>query len=287
MADYWQDRADTATERLERLRSFGPRARGILVTTCNGLFVVDPEDSGVGSTLLHHGEYGAEEIRAVSTVLRKESKVLVVGAHIGALVVPLSRICSKLVAIEANPRTFELLQANVRMADVRNVELHNVAVGDIEFGRIEFLLNRDNSGGSKRRPASSEDQYRYDNPEIISLPTRRLDDLVSDEMFDAIVMDIEGSEIHALRGMPRLLSGSAVLAVEFRTHHIIDVAGATVEEFIPLVLPNFNCLYVPHVGAFEGQEKIAEKLRAMFAGNECHDVIYFSKEPLPSGFAQD
>ena len=278
MSNEWQERAQAAHARHERLMSFGSYARAVLASTAHGLFVVDPEDSGVSASLLQHGRYGDEELRVAMSLVSKNSDVLVVGTHIGALAVPLSRCCKMLVGIEANPRSFELLAANVRLNGADNVRLHNVAAGQHDGRQVEFVLNRDNSGGSKIKPVHNGDAYTYDSPEIIAVTTVKLDTLLAGRSFDLIIMDIEGSETFALAGMSDVLAASRTLAVEFRPHHLIEVAGVTIDAFIATVAPFFKILYVPGRSTVYKDADVAEALRVMFAADECHDAIYLSKE---------
>ena len=70
-----------------------------------------------------------------------------VGAHIGTLVVPLARHAAHVMAIEANPDTFELLNLNLLLNGCANVEALQLAAGERE-GEIEFVQNTSNSGGS-------------------------------------------------------------------------------------------------------------------------------------------
>src|SRR4029077_9834783 len=118
-------------------------------------FILDPEDAFVAGDLLVRGEYERELYDQLKRCVTSSGNVLVVGAHIGAHVIPLSRCCRKLVAIEANPLTFNYLEANVRLNCCYNVELHCVAA-DQTAGQIDFLLNRENSGASKRMPVSMQ-----------------------------------------------------------------------------------------------------------------------------------
>jgi len=98
MSNEWEDRAQRAIDRKNRLLSFGPNAWGLLVTTKHGLFAVDPEDAFVGAALLNEGCYGESEYMLAKSLLSKTSDVLIVGAHIGAHAVPpfqrLQRTCS-------------------------------------------------------------------------------------------------------------------------------------------------------------------------------------------------
>lgn len=282
IATGWQQRAAAATGRHDRLMSFGANTCGVMVRTRHGMFAVDPEDGGVSAYLLDHGSYGDAEIEAALPLIAG-GDVLVVGAHIGAFVVPLARACRELIAVEANPRTFELLSANVGMSGCSNITLLNHAASNRAGETIQFLLSRDNSGGSKRRPISGEAFYMYDDPAVIEIEASRLDDVIGARAFDLIVMDIEGSEYFALRGMQEILHHSRALAVEFRPHHIHDVAGVSIDEFASAVAPFFDWLYVPGWGGAASKDALVSTLATMYAENQCHEVIYFFKE-LPKAW---
>lgn len=283
MSTEWEDRARRAHERRERLEAFGPNAVGLFVEAKTGLFVVDPEDSSVSAQLLQCGEYAPDEIGLVSRFIRG-GDVIVVGSHIGAHVVVLSRISKRLVAIEANPRTFKLLSANIRLNELKNVEAYNVAVG-AGGGTIPFVLNRENSGGSKRMPTAKHMHYFYDDPEVIEVDMVALDDLINRREFDIILMDIEGSEYFALKGMPELLERAGAVAIEFLPHHLVDVSGVTPEQFVEPLIEFFEWLYIPQGNLIIPKEQIVHKMRQMYDAGEGHDLIVFSKErPVDASF---
>ncbi|MDB5689675.1 MAG: hypothetical protein JWL91_1551 [Sphingomonas bacterium] len=274
----WEQRSLRASERRERLMSFGPHAFGLLVDTRNGLFAVDPEDNSVSAALLRDGSYADHELALARSVVSAAGDVLVVGTHIGALAVPLAKSCRELVAIEANPHTFAYLKANMLLNGCTNATLHNLAASERDE-TIKFLMNRDNSGGSKRMPAFLREHYVYDDPEVIEIDAVPLDRLVGARAFDLIFMDIEGSEYFALKGMQELLGRAGALAVEFLPHHLIDVANVGVDDFIAVVVPHFGYMYVPGTPQLIEGEDIAARLRAMFAAGEQHDGLYFLKTP--------
>jgi hypothetical protein len=138
MSREWEDRAWRAFDRKDRLLSFGPNAWGLLVKTKHGLFAVDPEDGVVGAALLNEGCYSETEYMLAKSLISQTSDVLVVGAHIGAFAVPLSRACNELIAIEANPHTFAFLKTNFILNQRSNVALYNIAAGD-KAAKIKFL----------------------------------------------------------------------------------------------------------------------------------------------------
>ncbi len=216
----------------------------LITKTDVGLFAVDPEDFAVGRELRMHGKYGTDEIERVKPFLTPDSRALIVGAHIGTLAIPISKLCKEVVAIEANPNTYELLTKNITLNAASNCQAINIAASNKEE-TLQFLLSRSNSGGSKRVPKNKEYIYYYDKPEEVSVNAFSLDQYLDDTEFDIIVMDIEGSEYFALQGMQNILSKAKLLAVEFIPHHLKNVSGVTVAQFLSVIELHFSRLTIP------------------------------------------
>ena len=77
---------------------------------------MDPADLEVGAKLRLHGAYGMDEVER--STHDETSSVLVVGSHIGSLVIPIAKMCSKVVAVEAN-RNYRLLETNIKLNDAQ------------------------------------------------------------------------------------------------------------------------------------------------------------------------
>lgn len=269
-------RARDAEERVARLQTFGKYARYIIAKTPSGLFAVDPQDDFVGGLLLREGQYGLGEVELLRGLIQASDRVLLVGAHIGALVVPVSRFSAEMVVVEANPATFDLLEMNVRLNDVRNVKLMHCAASDKE-GSIEFLASKDNSGGSKRVPLKRDHRYYYDAPDKVSVKAVALDEALPGQRFDFVFMDIEGSEYFAVEGAKRILGEARHLIMEYIPHHLENVAGVGASEMWGRLKSHFSTMYVPtRRTVFEG-EAILKELQRMFEAQECHDGLLFSK----------
>jgi FkbM family methyltransferase len=253
----------------------GRYVRAIMVETSQGRFLARPEDWTVGALLARRGSYGEAEIQRILSLTDRSSRVLVVGSHIGALVVPVARHVAHVTAIEANPDTFELLALNVKINGCANVEPVQLAAGDQE-GEIDFVLGKSNSGGSKRLPIVRRHMYFYDRPQMIRVRCARLDDVLPGP-YDLILMDIEGSEYFALQGMPRLLSQARHLIAEFLPCHLRDVAGVTAREFVQVIEPHFQRLHVPSRDETVGQPQFQPLLGAMFEQDASDDGVVFSK----------
>ena len=224
----------------------GKNVRALIVRTENGLFAVDPEDWDLGRVLRKHRKYGSAELERLKRYLDPASRVLVVGAHIGIFAIPLSKWCKEVLAIEANPDTYGLLETNIALNGAADCRPIQIAASDKEED-LEFLLSRANSGGSKRLPKIHHYMYYYDNPRQVTVHAVALDGYLEKDRFDLIVMDIEGSEYFALKGMKNILRNSNVLVVEFLPHHLKNVSGITVKQFLS-VLPDYETLTIPSLG---------------------------------------
>ena len=268
-------RFQALASRLHRY-ALGSHSLAVIVETEHGLFAVDPEDRVVGGQLAKQGRYAIQELERLKAIVSSQSNVLVVGAHIGALVIPLCRHCRTVVAVEANPATYRLLKINLLMNEVTNCRALHVAASN-EEGELDFLISRANSGGSKRVPLIHEYKYYYDKPKKVVVNARRLDDCLEDKSFDLIVMDIEGSEYFALQGMQKTLGSSKALAVEFLPHHLKNVAGIAVSEFVALIEPHFSSLTIPSKNQRVSRPDFRRALQAMYDRNEGDDGLIFDK----------
>jgi len=246
-----------------------------IVSTTQGTFAIEPKDMSVGRALLKSGEYGLDEVKRIVDLVGAQGKVLFVGTHVGAIAIPVSKLVSKVIAVEANPSTFKLLHYNKLLNGCENLELHELAAGE-NSGEIEFLLNTANSGGSKRMPSIRKINYFYDSPEVVKVKLRALDEVINNSV-DLILMDIEGSEYFALKGMSRLLDSAKHLIIEFIPDHLRNVSAVSPDEFIELIEPHFNHLFIPSLGVMVTKKKFSEKLNEMYAANLSDNGIVFSK----------
>lgn len=268
---------DIAESNLLR-RLAGPFARAYLVTADEGIFAVPLEDLYVGHHLRQTGKYSAPELDRLRLLCNSSTRLLEVGAHIGAFAIPLAKMCQSVTAIEANPESFELLELNAALNGLTNFQAFNKAAGN-SSQPIEFLLSRINSAGSKRKPVISQPDYFYDHPQVMSVESARLDDLLAGQTFDVVLMDIEGSEYFALQGMPRILASAAALQVEFCVHHLKYVAAVAVEDFVSQIQPHFLSLCVPTRNIVVGRERFLAVLSEMFDRGDSDAGLVFFKTP--------
>lgn len=261
-----------------RLRKFlfGRNVVALISRTDNGLFASDPEDMGVGNVLRKVGSYGKEELESVFQYVGADDDVLVVGSHIGALVIPIAKRCKSVVAIEANPHTFSLLQMNLSLNGSHNVSAYNIAASDKQE-MISFISSRSNSGGAKRMPKIHAFEYFYDAPTTISIPAFALDEHLNGKKFSLVFMDIEGSEFFALKGMQAILRNTRTLFVEYLPHHLRNVSSISPKQFLSVIEPHFGALLIPSKNLRVKKADFLPALQSMFDRDEGDDGLIFTK----------
>lgn len=234
-----QKQASAAKKRKDML---GAYAKAILYTTKNGSFLAPVEDIEIGKKIGDEGSYDIHELTEIEKLLEPSSVVYVVGTHIGLLLVPVAKKAKTVIGYEANPQTYELLQMNIALNNLDNTRTYNYAAGDKE-GEVEFYLNHVNSGGSKIKPKKDQFMYRFDKPKTVKVQMKPIDNHFVAEQIpraDIIIMDIEGAEYYALKGMQNTLSQSKALYIEFIPHHLQNVADVSSAEFLKLIVPHYN-----------------------------------------------
>lgn len=127
---------------------------------------------------------------------------------------------SPVVAFEANPESARICERNIAFARARNVALIDKAVSDVD-GTVEFFPfdadKYDNVGSSSMMKidfvttrTEGEADYDRENPQYrITVESLRLDTFLRDRgiaRVDLVLMDLQGAELLALRGMGDRLS---------------------------------------------------------------------------------
>tara|TARA_R110002073_G_scaffold126764_4_gene271806 strand:+ start:12832 stop:13680 length:849 start_codon:yes stop_codon:yes gene_type:complete len=227
-----------------RKRLLGKYAMGVIYQTKNGNITAPIEDLAVGKKLGHKGEYDMSEVNTIKDIIKPTDTLYVVGVHWGTLLIPLSKYCKSVVGYEANPKTFYFLETNVLINKINNVKLFNNAVGD-SSRKVKFYTSTNNSGGSKIKPKIDKLMYTFDNPDEIEVDMVSVDEhAIANNLPEAqgIIMDIEGAEFYALKGMIKTLKASNFLYIEYVPHHLENVSNISNEVFYDLITPYYNAV---------------------------------------------
>jgi FkbM family methyltransferase len=144
----------------------------------HGWMLYDVTRIYVGRCLDLYGQYSEGEVRLMRNFLREGDTAIDVGANIGALTVPMSRIVGEgglVHAIEADRETFNVLCANLALNAIRNTRPLNV----LATARAPAIAGRADgaSSGAARVPLDSLELERC----------------------DFIKVDVDGGELDVLR----------------------------------------------------------------------------------------
>lgn len=152
-----------------------------------------------------HEDREKEEETFFESFLKEGDTVVDCGAHIGTLTITASKLVGEkgdVFAYEAHPRTFSYLKRNVEDNHCDNVSTYNFAIGD----REENVTFSDYYASDLN---SVEDGGKF------SVEMKTLDGLLKNvQTIDLLKLDIEGSELSALRGAVETLKKTKAIYFE-------------------------------------------------------------------------
>eukprot|EP00746_Dinoflagellata_sp_MGD_P002613 gnl/MRDRNA2_/MRDRNA2_105115_c0_seq1.p1 gnl/MRDRNA2_/MRDRNA2_105115_c0~~gnl/MRDRNA2_/MRDRNA2_105115_c0_seq1.p1 ORF type:complete len:844 (+),score=182.10 gnl/MRDRNA2_/MRDRNA2_105115_c0_seq1:36-2534(+) len=195
----------------------------------HGLMMYNPLDWYIGRSLEVYGEWGERKVHMLQRIVKAGHVVVDIGAHVGTLTVPLSKLVGptgQVTAFEPFYPSFQTLAANIGLNSILNVEVRQAVVSD-RFGKL--YVNRDNlafgmhdffnfgsmgfdtfriynASDDVERPSSLWDEYQV-------LPL----DHMSVSRLDFIKVDAETMEINVLEGAHRIIKKfKPVIFIEYR-----------------------------------------------------------------------
>ena len=221
-------------------KGFGLRrfalVRGILgalkpnvATVLGQPFYLDPTDFSV-SEEISEGDYEALEIGVAQKIIRPTDTIVDIGANIGYFTVHFCEWAprGRIYAFEPNMPTFAILKKNVEARGFKNVNLYQAGL-DAEEGSGTLYVNQYNKGDNRAYPSFGAQGVRI---KMTSLDTV----IPAGTAIDIIKMDIQGYEVHALRGMSRVLRESPNLKMLIEcSPKLLRRAGSSAEEFFSLL----------------------------------------------------
>ena len=163
---------------------------------------------GTSNELLLFNTHEPISTQLISKELKNGMTVLDIGGNIGYYVL-LEHKCignnGKIIAIEPSPDNFKILEDNLALQNISNVQAYNIAAGDKD-GQLNFLIYKDASNSCMVIPEGQEERWPGDK---IKVPVRKMDQFINElklEQIDFVRMDVEGYELHIIKGMKESLS---------------------------------------------------------------------------------
>ncbi|MGL4649292.1 MAG: FkbM family methyltransferase [Caldilineaceae bacterium] len=194
-----------------------PVARGVRLLE-NYLAILQGKGAGSGWGLLGEAEAAARQIRTAQPL------IVDVGANLGHWSLALDALLASLhpcyLLIEPSPHC----QAALQRLPLRCFEVVQAAAGDHD-GEAELLSERAASEAASLHERRDSFHQSDRPPARDAVAVRRLDSLTAErevEFINLLKLDVEGSELEALRGAERLLNEGRIgaIAFEFGSAHI-------------------------------------------------------------------
>jgi FkbM family methyltransferase len=170
---------------------------------------------------LARGVYPCPEMLALlAQIVPRGGRVLDLGTHVGMFSLGAAASGYEVVSVEASPRNAELLRASVEANGWTNMRVLHAAVSD-KPGFLEFMAH--GPYGHVALPGDSRPTVKVEAAPVDDLLER-----VGWDRPDFIKMDIEGSEVSAVRGMGRLLGRADAPPIYFESNgHTLNFFGQT------------------------------------------------------------
>ncbi|MBP6272087.1 MAG: FkbM family methyltransferase [Fluviicola sp.] len=230
------------------------RAGKLIIQTLHGVkLLIDPaKDKGVELALYQTGTYEKGTIQLLGDFLKKGSVFMDIGANIGLM----STIASKIVgekgrvyAVEANPKTIEVLRHNCAINQCENIEILPIALASEKGSAILYENWNVNRGGASL--ISQGDEHG------ITVSKERLDDLFSqDSPVHLVKIDVEGFELEVLKGgVAWFKTQQPVFIIEVSTQRS-NQEGATPESIMSFVAELGNYSFFKQKGTKERRGKL-------------------------------
>jgi FkbM family methyltransferase len=174
----------------------------------------------------------------IERFLPKDGDIVVdIGAHIGLYTIISSKrvgFNGKVIAIEAHPENFEILNRNIQLNHLTNVIALNYAAYS-EEERLKLYLPSGESGFTKYNTIMPKFAKR--DEKFVEVTANTLDNLLQSNGIRAvnwIKIDVEGAEFEVLKGAHNVLSESKDIALLIELHGSPYEYRPKIEEFIKL-----------------------------------------------------
>lgn len=167
-----------------------------------------------------------------------------VGANIGMTTLLMSKLFKEVYSFEPVPSTFSLLKRNVERNRLENVALFNFALGSEAFSAEIQFWEGNRSGGFINDVTKASDGHVTEK-----IMVERGDVILQERHLTCsfIKIDVEGYELHALRGLEQSISQSKPVVMLEANHWCLNALQRTsMPDFVDELLDTFPILYAVH-----------------------------------------
>ena len=175
-----------------------------LVKAKYGWMIYNKNDTHIGASIREYGEWSPGEIEIIKQLLKPNDVVIELGSNIGSHTLPIAKIVTEglVYAFEPQNLIFQNLCANIAINSLTNCICEKIALSDSIKNKL-YAVSLDFTAPHNFGAYSLEDSKSNFN-NLVSIET--LDNKFYDSQnLKLLKMDIEGMELHALKGGKNLI----------------------------------------------------------------------------------
>jgi FkbM family methyltransferase len=207
----------------------------------------------------------AREEDIVKLFRPKEGDIVIdVGAHIGKYTILASKMVGstgKVIAIEAHPANYDILNKNIVLNKLRNVITLNYAVHSKE-GMVKLYEPHREEGFTIYNTVMS-DREAVNNQKYIEVKANTLNSLMlanGISQVNWIKVDVEGAEFEVLKGSTNVLSSSKDISILLEIHNVGDMKKTFYEPIMKLLKSNNFRIFFERIHESGERHIIVKKL---------------------------
>ncbi len=187
------------------------------------------------SSHIYCGAFEWEEREWLLSELKSDDVFFDIGANIGLFTLLAGERCRKVVAFEPTDETFSILTGNVKLNNSPgNIELIHAAASDKNGTQDIYVLTNGKDAWNSMAVKPEAGEYRVDN-----IKTVNVDELIASGSIPTprvIKIDVEGWELHVLKGLENTIAQhKPVMLIEF-TESNLKAAGTSAAELGKYIL---------------------------------------------------
>lgn len=259
---------------LKAANSLGIANKAYKKKLSSGFYMLLNPTEHIQQQLFWYGEYEKELGIILKKILRPDNVFLDVGANIGyfSLLVANYSPTIKVISFEPVSELFQKLNENISINSIKNITTVNTAVGDTNEEIEMFISANDNLGMSS-----------FQQPENYSGKKEKVKVVTIDDWFitsgltkiDLVKLDIEGSELAALKGMRMMLQNqkpALIIEINPETLSMFGLKPVDICDYLNRL--NFDGYKILETGELEDlrQNEIDQTMNALFIHPEKLDT---------------
>uniref|UniRef100_UPI00404729D4 FkbM family methyltransferase n=1 Tax=Orrella sp. TaxID=1921583 RepID=UPI00404729D4 len=167
-----------------------------------------------------------------------------VGANIGMTSLLMSSLFNDVYSFEPAPSTFSLLKKNIENNNIQNIQLFNIGLGSEVFSTEIQFAEGNRSGGFINNITKASEGHVTENIRV------EVGDAILEQhhlLPSFIKIDVEGYELHTLRGLKNTISASNPIVMLEANHWCLNAFQRTsMPDFVDELIDIFPILYAVH-----------------------------------------